>query len=123
MHEMALCTEVVDNVLAVAQEADAVSVDRVDMVIGEMRDIVIDLFDGFFHFLARDTIAENATVSYTTVPLMVRCRLCGTTFRLDLHGEGEVLCPKCQGHDYEMVSGNEFLIESIDVTTRDQAPD
>lgn len=121
MHEMALCTEVVDTVIGVAEEAGAVSVDGVSMVIGEMRDIIVDMFDGFFHFLARDTIAENAVVSYTTVPLLVACNQCGEIFHPDVMQKETILCPVCGVHDYTLHSGNEFLIESIDVTTRDEA--
>ena len=120
MHEMALCTEVVKSVLAIADEADAVSVDEVSMVIGETRDIIIDMFDSFFHFLARDTIAENATVVYTTVPVMVECRDCGHRFPLDIRSKTTVGCPSCSNRNYKMISGNEFLIESIDVTTREE---
>lgn len=120
MHEMALCTEVVKTVIATAEEADAVSVDEVSMVIGEMRDIIIDMFDSFFHYLARGTIAENAVVTYTTVPLMVQCHSCNARFPLDVRARGVVTCPICDASDYELASGDEFLIESIDVTTRSE---
>lgn len=123
MHEMALCTEVVSTVLDTASQADAVSVDRVDMVIGEMRDIITDMFDSFFHYLAKGTIAENAIVSYTSVPLVVRCHACKKAFRLDITQRGETNCPQCNAHDYTMISGMEFLIESIDVTTRAESED
>ena len=118
MHEMALCTEVVKSVIAIAEEADAVRVNEVSMMIGEMRDIIIDMFDSFFHYLAKDTIAEDAVVVYTTVPLTVECNDCGQRFPLDVRAKQTVGCPHCSGHSYKLVSGDEFLIESIDVTTR-----
>ena len=123
MHEMALCTEVVDNVVAAAEEADAVTVDGVSMVIGEMRDIVVDLFDGFFHFRTRNTIAENAVVSYVTVPVTVDCRVCGQRFPVNMQSEDLVACPRCGATDYVFATGNEFFIESIDVTTRSEQLD
>lgn len=118
MHEMALCTEVVNTALSSAKEVDAVSVDAVSLVIGETRDIVVDLFDGFFHFLARGTMAEGATVSYTRVPLTAKCHLCGQVFPVDIHNRDLVVeCSRCGQRDYEVNSGMEFYIESIDVTT------
>lgn len=120
MHEMALCTEVVKAVIATAEAADAVSVDEVDMAIGEMRDIIVDMFDSFFHYLARGTIAENSVIAYRAVPLMVRCRQCGETSHPDVGQKDEVHCPACGEHDYEMIAGNELVIESIDVTTREE---
>lgn len=121
MHEMALCTEVVEHVLAVASEVNATSVTKVSMVVGETRDIIADLFDGFFHYLAKGTIAEDAVVSYTVVPLSVRCQDCGTTFPVDMRSPENVTCPACHSCNYQMVTGNEFLIESIDVVTPEEA--
>lgn len=121
MHEMALCTEVVKSVLATAEEADAVAVNEVNMVIGEMRDIIIDMFDNFFHYLARGTIAEHARVTFLTTPLLAKCNDCGQVFPIDIHTGEKASCPACKTMNYEVISGMEFLIESIDVTTRDEA--
>lgn len=121
MHEMALCTEVVDTVLDVARDADAVSVDGVTMVVGEMRDIIEDMFKSFFHYLTRETIAENCTVSFLTVPVTVTCKGCDTGYRVDLHSGKPLSCPQCGSREYQFASGNEFLIESIDITTREES--
>ena len=121
MHEMALCTEVVDTVLDVARDADAVSVDGVTMVIGEMRDIIEDMFDSFFHYLTRGTRAENCTVSFLTVPVTVTCKDCDAGYRVDLHSGESLSCPQCGSCEYQFASGNEFLIESIDITTREES--
>ncbi|MEC4272604.1 hydrogenase maturation nickel metallochaperone HypA [Adlercreutzia sp. R25] len=123
MHEMALCTEVVKSVLATAEEADAVAVNEVSMVIGEMRDIITDMFDSFFHYLARGTIAENARVSFITKPLLVQCNDCGRIWPVDVANGQKTSCPECAAMNYEVVSGMEFLIESIDVTTRAESED
>lgn len=121
MHEMALCTEVAEAVLKEAEAVDAVSVNRVDMVIGEMRDIVEDLFDGFFRYLVRGTIAENCIVSFARVPVAVVCHGCGERYRVDMRGDKNTACPQCGQKDFKMVAGMEFMIESIDVTTRGES--
>lgn len=121
MHEMALCTEVVNVVEATAQEAGAIKVNNISMVIGEMRDIIIDLFDGFFHYLTKDTIAEDAAVYFTTVPATLKCHECGCHFPVDLHATDVIACPSCGKSDYELATGNEFYVESIDVTTAEEA--
>lgn len=117
MHEMALCTEVVNVVVETAKEADAIKVNNISMVIGEMRDIIIDLFDGFFHYLTKGTIAEECTVTFTTVPATLACHECGRHFPVDLHAPDTITCPICGAQDYELATGNEFFVESIDVTT------
>lgn len=120
MHEMALCTEVANTVLAEAEAVNAVSVDRVEMVIGEVRDIIEDMFDGFFHYLTRGTIAENCAVSFIRMPVTVRCHNCGRQYPVDVRGKGPVECPGCGKKDYEVATGMEFYIASIDVTTPEE---
>lgn len=120
MHEMAVCTEVVDVVLAEANQAKAVSVNEVHMVLGEVRDIVEDLFDGFFHHLTRGTIAENAQVVFTRVPVTVECHECNQVFPVDMSAHKVFECPDCHIKDYEVKSGMEFFIGSIDVTTEEE---
>lgn len=119
MHEMAYCTEVVDTVIAEATRVNAVSVDRVDIMIGEVRDIVVDLFDGFFHYLAKDTIADNAVVSYQRVPVTVTCRCCGLQYPVNVRNKQAFACPSCGKTEYDVTTGMEFEIVSIDVTTED----
>lgn len=121
MHEMALCTEVVEVVLSEAEQVDAVAVNEVHLILGEVRDIVEDLFVGFFQHLARGTVAENAVVVFTRVPVTVECGRCGQVFPLDTNAHRAGVCPACHQKDYEMKSGMEFFIGSIDVTTEEEA--
>lgn len=121
MHEMALCTEVTDTVLAEANAVNAVSVDHVEMVIGEVRDIIEDMFDSFFHYLTRGTIAENCAVSFVRTPVTVCCHNCNTQYPVDVRGNGSTTCPHCGERDYEVATGMEFYIASIDVTTPEEA--
>ena len=120
MHEMALCTEIVNEVQATAEEAGALKVNNISLIIGEMRDIIPDLFDGFFHYLTKGTIAEDCTVAFTTVPVSLVCHECGCRFPVDLHSPEAVVCPTCGAQDYELATGNEFFIESIDVATLEE---
>lgn len=120
MHEMALCTEVVDVVLDEANQAGAVAVNEVHLVLGEVRDIVEDLFTGFFHHLARGTIAEGAVVVFTRVPVTAACHGCGQVFSVDMGTHEMCSCPFCEAQDYEVKTGMEFFIGSIDVTTTEE---
>lgn len=120
MHEMALCTEVVDVVFDEAKQVNAVSVDEVHIVLGEVRDIVEDLFVGFFQHLVRGTIAENARVVFTRVPLTVECSECKSVFPLGVSAHKTSECPACHAQNYEMKSGMEFFIGSLDVTTEEE---
>ena len=123
MHEMAYCTELASIVLEEAERVDAVSVNEVNIVIGEMRDIVEELFDGFFHHLVRGTVAEDARLSFARVPVTAACEDCGQRFPIRVHDRSSTLapaCPACHGGRYEVKTGMEFYISSLDVTTKEE---
>lgn len=122
MHEMSLVRNVVDIVVAQCTEAGVAEVKTVNLVIGEARDIVEDLFEGLFRHFARGTVAEGAHICITRVPLTVRCDACGTVFPLDVCDESTWVCPACgTARSYRVNSGMEFAISSIEVVSNNHA--
>lgn len=115
MHEMALTRDVVDMVLEEAQAAGATEVRSVSLTIGYVRDIVEDLFERCFAYLARGTVAEHAELVITRVPFTVRCSACGQVFHLDVRNRSSWQCPSCEAKDYTLNSGMEFFVNGIKV--------
>jgi hydrogenase nickel incorporation protein HypA/HybF len=113
MHEMSLATDVLDTVVEIAHRADATRVLQVHMTIGSGRDVVEDLFSGLFSYLARGTVAQDAQMSFTTVPLMAQCHACGKVYPLNVFDEKTWPCPECGARDYGLYSGMEFSIDSV----------
>ena len=113
MHEMALTRDVVDIVVEQAEAAGAHEVRTVYLTIGYIRDIVEDLFERCFAFLARGTVAERAEIVITRVPLTVRCNGCCHVFHIDVHDESSWHCPHCHEQSYVLNSGMEFSIDDI----------
>jgi hydrogenase nickel incorporation protein HypA/HybF len=116
MHEMALVRSVVDVVLDHAKAAGASRVTAVYLTIGYGRDIVEDMMDGMFAYLARGTVAQGAELVIVRTPFMVRCRDCGMPFHLNAYDSRSWVCPKCgAARRYDLVSGMEFTIDRIEV--------
>lgn len=116
MHEMALVRNIVDVVLEHAQAQGATRVKEVYLTIGAGRDIVEDLMQGCFRYLARNTIAEDAELVMTRTPFMVRCRDCGMPFHINVYNSKTWVCPRCGSErNYDLVSGMEFRIDRIEV--------
>lgn len=116
MHEMALVKDVVEVVNRYAAEAQVEEVVRVRLAIGYARDIVEPLFEDLFRYLARGTVAENAELELRRIPLTIKCNVCGTVFPRKVRDKSALVCPHC--HDdahYQLKSGMEFIIESIEV--------
>ncbi len=119
MHEMALVRDVVDVVLARAQEAQVDSVKVVYLTIGDARDIVIEYFEGLFRHLARGTVAQDAEIIISSSPFMVKCNQCGMVYHIDVRDSVTWPCPECTARDYHVHSGMEFMIDGIEVETHE----
>lgn len=119
MHEMALVRSIMEVVIEEAEAAGAAEVTAVHLEVGEGRDIVIDLFESLFQFLARGSVAENARVVISAVPYRVRCNRCGEEFHLDFKDRLSQTCLGCGAdRDYTLVSGNELCINKIEAIPR-----
>ncbi|MBM6999191.1 hydrogenase maturation nickel metallochaperone HypA [bacterium] len=114
MHEMSLLKDVVEVVDASARQANVDRVQTVCMTIGDGRDIVFDIVDGLFAYLARGTRCEGANLEIRHVPFTVQCRQCGEVFPINVFKPETWTCPKCGAQrDYDLHSGMEFRIDEI----------
>lgn len=114
MHEMGVTRDIVDAVIKHAEEAGATSVRTVFLRIGFVRDIVDELLDSCFKWMARGTILEGAEVVIERVPLTVRCNSCGTIYHIEPCDEASLPCPTCHKRDYRIHTGMELEIASIE---------
>lgn len=120
MHEMALTRDVVDLVIQEAEAAAAVEVRAVYLSIGYVRDIVEDIFERCFAYMARGTVAENAELVITRVPFTVRCNACGQIFHIKIRDSHTWQCVACGKKDYQLNSGMEFTIDNIEIVSGDE---
>lgn len=115
MHEMAITENVVEIVLKHAELAEAQKVVHVRLKIGEIRDIIHELLEKCFRYIARGTIAAEAELEIIKIPLVVRCAECGKENRDYIGNYAEMKCKHCGSNNLELVSGNEFFIEDIKI--------
>ena len=116
MHEMALLRNVVDIVLDEVAGTDIVSVKKVVLAVGDMRDVVDAFVPGLFKRLARGTVAQDAEVEIIHVPVTARCKSCGFVLPIDVHDKATWTCPSCHAEKgFRIVTGNEFIVQSLEV--------
>ena len=112
MHELSITQGMLDIALDKAREARASRITAINLVIGEISNIVDGCIQFYFDFLSRDSIARDAKLSFTRIPMQVRCRSCGFSFSPD---KAVWSCPQCRKWDAEIVAGKELYIDSIEV--------
>lgn len=113
MHELSLCGAIIDTATAHAAER---RVTRIDVRIGHLRQVVPETLRFCWSMRTEGTAFDGCELAVTHVPAEVVCRGCGASTTL----EHPVLrCGDCGGVDVDLVAGEEFLIESIDLAPAD----
>jgi hydrogenase nickel insertion protein HypA len=133
MHELSITRSLLDQALGEAKKHGARRIDRIRLLLGEGGGVVPDCVQFYFDEMKKETMAAEAQLEFKRVPLRIRCPKCGaewgaglsshdscssspspdhsTTGSLDHILEGMCSC----NAGGEVVSGQELVIESIDV--------
>jgi hydrogenase nickel incorporation protein HypA/HybF len=110
MHELGLCTAIVDKVVERAGERP---VARLRVQAGRLLHVHPEAFDQSFAIAAMGTVADGAVAELVMLPVRARCASdrCGAGWECD---ELPLACPSCEGVDVEVVGGDELMLESIE---------
>ena len=112
MHELAVTQSILKIALQHADKANAKCVTDLNIVMGELSKMVDDSIQFYWEIIAKDTIAEKATLHFRRVPAEFQCLSCSEKYH---PSDGEFTCPKCGSASIKIIAGEEFLLESIDV--------
>lgn len=112
MHELSLAQAIVTNVGRHAPAGERVS--RVTVRVGHLRQVVPDSLRFSWEVLTDGTDLAGAELHIEHVPAVVHCGGCDADTTLDLPVPA---CDRCSTTEVDLVTGNEFLLVSIDVAT------
>jgi hydrogenase nickel incorporation protein HypA/HybF len=107
MHELGLCTSIVD---AIERRAGQRPVAHVRVRVGRLLHVHPEAFDQSFAVAAMGTVAADADAELVLLPVRARCR-CGAEWECE---DIPLACPTCGGVDVELCGGDELLLESIE---------
>jgi hydrogenase nickel incorporation protein HypA/HybF len=112
MHEQSIVESILKVALEQAIKADSNKIVSIYLVIGELSGVVDEAVEFYFRFLSRGTLASEANLFFTHVPVKLRCRNCNIIFTPPKIG---FRCPDCQEQQVDIVAGRELYIESLEV--------
>ncbi len=128
MHEWALAEAVIKTAVEKAKESKMKSVDEIDLKIGEMQGIEIDIFRFALDELMKQ-YGMKARVNIKIQKTKFRCNVCNYEWHFDefklkddekefVHFLPESIfshahCPKCESQYFEIVEGRGVWIEAI----------
>ncbi len=119
MHELAIASALLDQVLEAARKASLRRVIAVEVRCGEARQVVPEALQLAFEAVSASTLAAGAALSIVEVALEARCRHCHRSFRARIDN---YVCPGCGRADAELVAGDDIILQSLTGDTWQDGP-
>ena len=110
MHELSVCGAIAG---IVTRHAAGRPVEVINVRVGQLRQVVPDTLAYCWELVSADTPLAGSRISIETVPARIECRACGHV--TDVGAVPVFACGGCGGFDAEVVSGEEFLITSLEL--------
>ena len=112
MHELSVTQSLLEIALRHAESGGARKITDLYLVQGEFSSFIDEAVQYYWDIIAEDTIAEGARLHFRRIPAQMRCLQCGEHYH---PAEAELACPQCGSGEAEIVAGEEFYLDSMDV--------
>ncbi len=114
MHELSICTSLVEIILSEMNKLDPPprKLLKASVAIGKLRQIVPEFLQSAYACLIPGTPAEGSVLEFRELPIKGRCRACGNE---NLVNDFVFQCAACHGADLEIEQGMELYLESLEV--------
>ncbi|MHB1216087.1 MAG: hydrogenase maturation nickel metallochaperone HypA/HybF [Thiobacillus sp.] len=114
MHELAVAQALVEQVDAVIAQHGATRASLIRVRIGPLAGVVPELLASAFPLAAAGSRMEHADLEFTHAPIRVRCQTCGAETEATMN---RLLCGDCGDWHTQLMSGDELLLESVELET------
>jgi len=114
MHELSVTENILNIACQHAEQAQAKKVTDIYLVIGQLSSIVDDSVQFYWDIISKDSLCEQSKLHFCRIPAELRCLDCNNTYILE---NDLIPCPACNSTNVKVIKGNEFHLESIDITT------
>ncbi len=131
MHEWALAEAIISYAIEKVNELNIEKVSEVEIKIGELRQIDLEILSLALKTLSENTFLEKANFKIDIEEAFLKCRACGYEWSFKeakekieeknieaIHFIPEIIhsfinCPKCNSMDFEIIKGKDVWIEKI----------
>ena len=112
MHELSVCMSLLEQVGAIAGEREAGKVTRIELKIGPLSGVEVDLLRNAYPLAAAGTIAEDADLVIDIAGVTVHCNKCGAESDAK---PNRLLCGACGDFHTSVVSGDELILQRVEL--------
>ena len=112
MHELSVCQGIIEQVIKVATNNNAIRVTKVIVKIGPLSGVEAPLLQHAFPIASAGTIAAEAILETEILPIKVHCNICNNENEATA---SKLLCSACGSWQTSLISGDEMLLQSIEL--------
>ncbi len=122
MHELAICQNLVDVILAELRKLPPPPrrLLSVKVNLGALQQLVPDSLQMAYELLTKDTPAAGSRLEVVEVPVTCACRACDWRGAVD---RWQFRCGQCGSGDVELVAGREICLESLEIADEPEHPE
>lgn len=112
MHELAVCQALVQQLEEVSAANGGGRVELVRLRIGPLSGVEAELLRHAFPVASAGTVAAGAELAIESAAVTVQCNECGARSEV---APNRILCGACNAYRVRMISGDEMLLESVEL--------
>ena len=114
MHELSVCMSLLDQLSAIAEEREARRVTRIELCVGPLSGIEVDLLESAWPIASAETLADGAEFVVRATPIVVHCEVCGE----EAEAPGNrLVCGTCASPRTRVISGEEMILQRVELET------
>ena len=115
MHELSLSSAILETAV---RHAEGRPVKSVDLTVGTLRQVVPKSLTFYWDIVTRGTVCEGSSLELSVVEALISCNDCATEWTLE---DPIFACPSCKSTSVEVLTGTEFMVESLDISEKEEA--
>ncbi len=113
MHELSVAQALVEQIDDIVRAHRAAAAASFRVRIGPLSGVVPELLESAFGLAAAGSVAEQAAMELVQAPVRVRCQTCGAETEAAMN---RLLCGACGDWHTQLISGDELILESVELT-------
>jgi hydrogenase nickel incorporation protein HypA/HybF len=113
MHELSICQQIMAQVGEIALQNQATAIESITLQIGPLSGVEAVLLKQAFPFATAQSIAENAELIIDELPIVIQCNQCGSKTNATAN---KLVCGECGDYHTQLISGDEMLLVSVELT-------
>lgn len=112
MHELGIVIQIVKQMEVYMEEHKISKIDKLVLQVGELSGVYPKYLEDVYPIAVEHSKLEDTKLVLDVTPGIGKCTSCDFTYNLM---ENNNTCPLCEGKEYRIITGKDFLIKEIHV--------